>query len=66
MQILFPVLEKAPVLLPACWVIRWVKTVFKIGTIKREMNVMGQIDGDKAKALQDFHKRAGLKDTYDS
>jgi len=65
MQILFPVLEKAPVLLPACWMIRLGKTAFDRKTIKREMDLLGQVDGDKAAAMQALHKRAGLCETYD-
>lgn len=64
MQILFPVLGKAPILLPACWVIRLVKTAFDHKTIKREVGLLSGVDGEKAAAMQDFHKRAGLTETY--
>ena len=65
MQILFPVLEKTPVLLPFCWLLRLVKTAFDRKTVQKELHLLGRMDNDRAVALQELHKRVGLRETYD-
>lgn len=59
----FPILEKHPALTPLCWVSRIAKRAFKKDIIMREMKMMQSVDGDKASALQNLHKRAGIKES---
>ncbi len=59
----FPILKKMPALLPFCWVSRLGKRAFRKGTLSREMKVMQTVDGEKASALQNLHKRAGIKES---
>ncbi|MBQ3055756.1 MAG: nucleotidyltransferase family protein [Oscillospiraceae bacterium] len=65
MEGVYPILKKAPILLPACWAHRFVKKIFRPGLISDEIHILATADGDKAAALQAFHKRAGLSETYD-
>ena len=61
----YPILKKAPYLLPVCWVHRLGKRVFRPGLVSEEMRILGEFDGEKASALHEFHKRAGLHESYD-
>lgn len=60
----YPILKKAPVLLPACWVIRWCKKLLRRDVVTRELHMLNAVDGEKAKKLQEFHRRAGLKESF--
>ena len=59
----YPVLKKHPALLPICWASRIAKRAFKKGTLSREMQMMQTVDGEKASALQELHKRVGIKES---
>lgn len=59
----YPILKKAPFLLPVCWLYRLGKKAFRRDVLTREMQLLGNVDGEKASALQDLHKRAGIKES---
>ncbi len=63
MEYAYPVLKRAPVMLPLCWAHRFGKKLFRKGLISRELRILNEVDGEKAKGLQDFHKRAGLRES---
>ena len=62
MTILFPILNKAPILLPFCWVIRWVKTLFSKNARKTisEISVANNINDSKVEEIKKINSRLGL------
>lgn len=62
MAILFPVLKKAPYLLPFCWIARWIRSLFK-GKTKQamhEVDVINNADPRKVEDIKRIHARFGL------
>ncbi len=58
----YPVLEKAPILLPACWIARFFKMLFggKTGRIMTELKTVRSIPGQDMEAMQQIRTRLGL------
>ncbi len=58
----YPVLEKAPILLPACWAARFFKMLFggKTGRIMNELKTVHSIPGQDMEAMQQIRRRLGL------
>lgn len=58
----YPVLEKAPVLLPFCWIVRGFTTVFfKNSAIKKQSGVIRTLNSDEIVEAQRIRKLAGIK-----
>ena len=62
MKILFPVLKKAPYLLPVFWAVRWIQALFdgKSKRFAREISYAGNISQDQLEAIKMIHTRLGL------
>lgn len=62
MVISYPILKKAPYLLPFCWIVRLVKAVFsgKSKQIASEMSRVNNISDDTVKEVADICSRLGL------
>ncbi len=58
----YRVLEKAPILLPFCWVARWFKTLFRGngGRAVREIKTASKLSKENGEALQDLREGLGL------
>ena len=58
----FPILKKAPFLLPFCWVIRWIKAIFnkKSGRISSEVSYASSISEEKLKETKALLDRLQL------
>ncbi len=59
----YKILKKVPILLPFCWVARWVRTIFR-GNGKRAMNEIktaNQVAKEKNLDLQSLSNRLGLQ-----
>lgn len=57
----YPILNKCAVLLPFCWVARWIKTIFRRETLEREVRVFSQMQEEETKKIQELHRKIGLK-----
>ena len=57
----YPILQKWPVLLPFCWVARWIVTLFRGDRMRGEVEILEQMQEEKTKKLQELHKKLGLK-----
>lgn len=62
MVIAYPVLKKAPYLLPFCWVNRWCKAIFggKTKSIIKEINCANKITNQKTEEIKTLQKWLGL------
>lgn len=62
MVIAYPVLKKAPFLLPFCWIHRWCKAVFdgKSGKIVSEMSCANSIPESKIREIREIRSRLKL------
>ncbi len=62
MVVSYPLLKKAPYLLPFCWVARWIKAIFggKTKRIVSEMSRVNNIADEKIKEVTDIRSRLGL------
>lgn len=62
MTVLYPILKKAPYLLPFCWVARWIKTLFggKSKRIVSEMTFVNNMSEEKIKEVTAMCSRLGL------
>ena len=62
MVIAFPCLEKAPYLLPFCWVVRWIKALFngKYKQIVSEMTCVNNMSEEKISEVRSICSRLGL------
>lgn len=58
----YPVLKKAPILLPFCWVARWIRALFKgkASTLASQVSVSAGITDEKIKEVGDICTRLGL------
>lgn len=62
MKIMYPVLNKAPVLLPVYWVVRIARFLVKgKTTIKDEFEVVGAINEDNLRKMKEIKKESGIK-----
>ena len=59
MKVLYPVLEKHPILLPICHVRRWFRIIFK-GSFKKSVRIL------KANASVDLEDRKNAEELFDS
>ncbi len=58
----YPVLKKAPYLLPVCWVRRAFRTVFfKRSAIKKQYEEIKKLNSQKFRDVKTIHKLAGIK-----
>lgn len=62
MKISYPILKKHPVLLPLCWVHRWIRAIFrgKTGKFASELVSAGRISEDDVQEVTDICLRLGL------
>ncbi|MBE7027242.1 MAG: hypothetical protein E7410_06770 [Ruminococcaceae bacterium] len=62
MIILYPVLKKAPYLLPICWLARWTNAIFngKSKSFISEMSCVNNTSAEKIKEIVDIRSRLGL------
>lgn len=62
MVILFPILNKVPILLPFCWVIRWVRALFSKNARKTisEISVANDIKNSKVEEIKKINSGLGL------
>ncbi len=62
MIILFPILKKAPVLLPFCWVIRFIKMLFggKARNTMNEIKTANNVSDNEIEIMQQMRSRLGL------
>lgn len=62
MMIIYPVLKKAPYLLPFCWCARWIKAIFggKSKKIKSEISCANQMSDEKVDEVKEIRSRLGL------
>lgn len=62
MKVAYPVLKKVPILLPFCWVARWVKALTggKTKQLAAEMSCAKQTTADSAAKAKDVCSRLGL------
>jgi hypothetical protein len=58
----YPILKKAPILLPFCWVARWVNAIFggKSKKISSEINCVSNMSDEKVGEVRDVCERLGL------
>lgn len=62
MRVMYPVLNKAPVLLPLCWAARIARFLVKGKTsIKDELEVVGTISEDNLRKMKEIKKESGIK-----
>lgn len=62
MKTKYPVLEKAPFLLPIMWVVRWIDAIFhKKKTITHETNRLNKMDDETVDAYNSDLNKVGLK-----
>lgn len=63
LTIFYPVLESHPVLLPVCWVRRWVRLLRagKLKQVKREYEINRSLDADALNSTADLLKSLNLK-----
>lgn len=58
----YPVLKKAPVLLPFCWIARGFSTLFfKRDAIKKQTEIIKTLESDKIKEAKRIRELAGIK-----
>ena len=62
MTMIYPVLKKAPILLPFCWVARWINAIFnrKTGAFLKEMKMANNISAEKLEDVAYIRSRLGL------
>ena len=62
MKVSYPILKKAPYLLPFCWVARWVKALFggKSKKIVSEMTCANNMSDERIQEVADIRSRLGL------
>ena len=58
----YPVLKKAPILLPFCWVARWIRALFKgkATTLASQVSVSAGLDDGKIREVADICTHLGL------
>ena len=57
----YPILKKAPFLLPFCWVARWIKAIFgKSKKITAEINCVNNMSEEKIGEVKEIRERFGL------
>lgn len=62
MKIRYPVLEKAPVLLPICWIRRGFYTIFhKREALKEHQETVRSLESDEVKEAKRVHELIGIK-----
>lgn len=62
MTVSYPILKKAPYLLPFCWIVRWIKALFggKSKRIVSEMNCANNLSDERIKEVTAIRSRLGL------
>jgi len=62
MVILYPVLKKAPILLPVCWVRRWIRVIFggKTARLATEISTMNRVSEEDLSEVASIRERLGL------
>lgn len=62
MVILFPVLNKAPILLPFYWIFRWIRGLFsgKTKKVMSEISTINDVDDSKVEDVRKIYSRLGL------
>ena len=61
MKIMFPVLNKAPILLPLCWCIRLLRFLFRKNTsVKEEIKAIGVINEQNLIKMKEIKRGSGL------
>ena len=63
MIILYPILKKAPYLLPFCWILRWVKALFggKTKVLATEITYINGVSESLSSDIKEIHSRLGLR-----
>lgn len=62
MKYSFPVLKKAPFLLPFCWVIRVFRTLFfRRSSLKKQYEELKRLNSEQFKDVKTIHNLAGIK-----
>ncbi len=62
MSALYPVLKKAPILLPVCWVARWIKALFdgKLNRLAADITHFDGVSENEAADILELHSKLGL------
>ncbi len=62
MKSLYPILKKAPVLLPFCWIVRWFGMLFggKLGNAVTELSRTNSVSEDQMREIRDIFTRLDL------
>ncbi len=62
MTILYPVLKKAPYLLPFCWILRWGSVIFggKMKRISSEISCVNNMPDEKVAEIKEIRSQVGL------
>ena len=62
MSITYPVLKKAPILLPFCWIARWIRALFKgkATSLANQLTISHSLTDEKIKEVGDICTRLGL------
>lgn len=60
MTMRYPVLKKAPYLLPLLWILRWIQTVLNPSSIRRKQQELKTTSGDKVQIYHENLKAVGL------
>ncbi len=62
MSITYPILKKAPILLPFCWVARWIRALFKgkATSLANQLTISHSLTDEKIKEVGDICTRLGL------
>ena len=62
MSVRYPILKKAPILLPFCWGARWISAIFnrKTGKFLKEMEMVNNISEEKLESVNYIRSQFGL------
>ncbi len=62
MAISYPVLKKAPILLPFCWVVRWIRAVFggKSKQFANQLAVSSSLSDEKVREVSEIRSHLGI------
>ena len=61
MKLKYPILEKAPFLLPIFWVVRFFEFVFlKKGSLEQKQSAISNVDRESADIMKDIFEKSGL------
>ena len=62
MVVIYPVLKKAPYLLPFCWIARWGKAIYggKSKKIRSEIHCANQMSDSRVEEIKEIRSRLGL------